>query len=129
MGIEKLSDTQVAIIAEISRAFDRLGAERGIFAALHSWGDTMSDLEVLQMLKEQNNSVGEHHLERELDGANNMMCFLVDDIEISHYLMSYINNKGNMEDWQESLCINAAFVIDELRSEVKRLRSLNLNTD
>ena len=64
-------------------------------------------------------------LQRELDGANNMMCFLVDDIEISHYLMSYINNKGNMEDWQESLCINAAFVIDELRSEVKRLRSRN----
>ena len=54
MIIEKLSDTQVAIIAEISRAFDRLGAERGIFVALHSWGDTMSDLEVLQMLKEQN---------------------------------------------------------------------------
>ncbi len=65
------------------------------------------------------------HLTQELDGANNMMCFLVDDIEISHYLMSYINNKGNMEDWQESLCINAAFVIGELRSEVKRLRSLN----
>ena len=76
-------------------------------------------------MRNENNSVGEHHLERELDGANNMMCFLVDDIEISHYLMSYINNKGNMEDWQESLCINAAFVIDELRSEVKRLRSLN----
>jgi len=54
MIIEKLSDTQVAIIAEISRAFDRLGAERGIFVALHSWGDTMPDLEVLQMLKEQN---------------------------------------------------------------------------
>ena len=54
MGIEKLSETQIAIIAEISRAFDRLGAERGIFVALHSWGDTMSDLEVLQMLKEQN---------------------------------------------------------------------------
>ena len=76
-------------------------------------------------MSQNNNSVGEHHLERELDGANNMMCFLVDDIEISHYLVSYINNKGNMEDWQESLCINAAFVIDELRSEVKRLRSLN----
>ena len=54
MEIKKLSDTQVAIIAEISRAFDRLGAERGIFVALHSWGDTMPDLEVLQMLKEQN---------------------------------------------------------------------------
>jgi len=67
------------------------------------------------------------HLTQELDGTNNMMCFLVDDIEISHYLMSYINNKGNMEDWQESLCVNAAFVIDELRSEVKRLRRLNTN--
>ena len=63
-------------------------------------------------------------LQRELDGANNMMCFWVDDTEISHYLMSHINDKGNMEDWQESLCVNAAFVIDELRSEVKRLRSL-----
>ena len=66
-------------------------------------------------------------LQRELDGTNNMMFFLVDDIEISHYLMSYINNNGNMHDWQESLCVNAAFVIDELRSEVKRLRSLNTN--
>ena len=54
MIIEKLSETQIAIIDEISRAFDRLGAERGIFVALHSWGDTMPDLEVLQMLKEQN---------------------------------------------------------------------------
>jgi len=67
------------------------------------------------------------HLTQELDGTNNMMCFLVDDIEISHYLMSYINNNGNMHDWQESLCVNAAFVIDELRSEVKRLRRLNTN--
>ena len=65
------------------------------------------------------------HLSVELDGANNMMCFWVDDTEISHYLMSHINDKGNMEDWQESLCVNAAFVIDELRSEVKRLRSRN----
>ena len=63
------------------------------------------------------------HLSGELDGANNMMCFLVDDIEISHYLMSYINNKGNMEDWQESLCVDAAVLIDKLRDEVKRLRN------
>ena len=54
MGIEKLSETQIAIIDEISRAFDRLGAERGIFAALHSWGDTMPDFDILEMLKEQN---------------------------------------------------------------------------
>ena len=38
MIIEKLSETQIAIIDEISRAFDRLGAERGIFVAIHSWG-------------------------------------------------------------------------------------------
>ena len=66
MGIEKLSETQIAIIDEISRAFDRLGAERGIFAALHSWGDTMPDLEVLQMLKEQN----QQRLTTQLRGAN-----------------------------------------------------------
>ena len=66
MIIEKLSETQIAIIDEISRAFDRLGAERGIFAALHSWGDTMPDLEVLQMLKEQN----QQRLTTQLRGAN-----------------------------------------------------------
>ena len=54
MIIEKLSETQVAIIAEISRAFDRLGAERGIFVALHSWGDTMPDFDILEMLRKQN---------------------------------------------------------------------------
>ena len=54
MEIKKLSDTQVEIIAEISRAFDRLRAERGIFVAIHSWGDTMPDLDVLEMLREQN---------------------------------------------------------------------------
>ena len=54
MGIEKLSETQIAIIDEISRAFDRLGAERGIFAALHSWGDTMPDFDILEMLRKQN---------------------------------------------------------------------------
>ena len=73
----------------------------------------------------QNNSVGEHHLERELDGANNMMCFLVDDTEISHYLMSHINDNGNLTVEQKIACIDASFVIDELRDEVKRLRSLN----
>ncbi len=54
MIIEKLSETQIAIIDEISRAFDRLGAERGIFVALHSWGDTMPDFDILEMLRKQN---------------------------------------------------------------------------
>ncbi len=41
MGIEKLSETQIAIIDEISRAFDRLGAERGIFAAHSLLGEIL----------------------------------------------------------------------------------------
>ena len=65
------------------------------------------------------------HLSVELDGANNMMCFWVDDTEISHYLMSHINDKGNLTVEQKIACIDASFVIDELRDEVKRLRSLN----
>ena len=63
-------------------------------------------------------------LNNELDVVNNnMMCFWRDDIEISHYLMSHINDKGNMESWQESLCVDAAILIDKLRDEVKRLRN------
>lgn len=54
MNIESLNPTQHEIVKELSRAFDRLGAERGIFAALHSWGDTQPESEVLQMLREQN---------------------------------------------------------------------------
>ena len=75
-------------------------------------------------MSQDNNSVGEHHLERELDGANNMMCFWVDDTEISHYLMSHINDNGNLTVEQKIACIDASFVIDELRSEVKRLKNL-----
>jgi len=56
MDIEKLTPNQIAIVYEISRAFDRLGAERGIFAALHSWGDTLPEAEVWRMLKELNDS-------------------------------------------------------------------------
>lgn len=54
MNIEKLTPSQLAIIHELSRTFDRLGAERGIFAALHSWGDTLPESEVLKMLQEMN---------------------------------------------------------------------------
>ncbi len=50
--IPKFTDTQYLIIQEIIRHFDRLGAEFGIFVALGSWGDTLPDEEILQMLKE-----------------------------------------------------------------------------
>lgn len=48
--IEKLSPTQYAIIKELSKAFERLGAERGVFAALNSWGDTLPEVDVLTLL-------------------------------------------------------------------------------
>ncbi len=57
MNIQTLTPIQLEIISEISRAFDRLGAEVGIFAALHSWGDTMPEEQVLQMLREQNDQM------------------------------------------------------------------------
>lgn len=52
--MSKFNPIQCSIISEISRCFDRLEAERGIFAALHSWGDTLPDQEILQMFKELN---------------------------------------------------------------------------
>ncbi len=54
MEMTKFTPIQIEIISEISRAFDRLGAERGIFIALHSWGDTLPDEEILKMFKELN---------------------------------------------------------------------------
>jgi hypothetical protein len=57
MHIEKLTPMQSKIRDEISRNFVRLGAERGVFAAIHSWGDTMPEDEVLQMLKEMNEPI------------------------------------------------------------------------
>ena len=64
------------------------------------------------------------HLSEELDGANNMMCFWVDDTEISHYLRSHINDQDNLTVEQKLACIDASFVIDELRDEVTRLKNL-----
>ena len=54
MEIEKLSPMGYEIVQEISKVLDRLGAERGVFAAIHSWGDTLPEGEVLQLLKGQN---------------------------------------------------------------------------
>jgi aryl-alcohol dehydrogenase-like predicted oxidoreductase len=54
MNIEELTPMQSKIRDAISKNFQRLGAERGVFAAIHSWGDTMPEDEVLQMLEEMN---------------------------------------------------------------------------
>jgi len=52
--IEKLSPTGYEIVKEISTTLERLGAARGVFAAIHSWGDTMPEVEVLKMLQGMN---------------------------------------------------------------------------
>ena len=62
-------------------------------------------------------------LNAELDVANNnMMCFWVNDTEINHYLRMHINDQENLTYEQKHACIDASFVIDELRREVVRLR-------
>src|SRR5579871_4196809 len=61
MDIQPLTPIQFQIVKEISRAFERLGAEVGVFSALHSWGDTMPEDQVLKMLKEQNDAMLEEH--------------------------------------------------------------------
>ncbi len=42
------------IRSEIYRSFERLGADRKLLATIGSWGDTLKDEEVLQLLKEWN---------------------------------------------------------------------------
>lgn len=62
-------------------------------------------------------------LNAELDVVNNnMMCFWINNTEISHYLMAHINDQDNLTYEQKHACIDASFVIDELRSEVVNLR-------
>jgi hypothetical protein len=63
-------------------------------------------------------------LNAELDVVNNnMMCFWINNTEISHYLMAHINDQDNLTVEQKLACIDASFVIDELRDEVKKLRN------
>lgn len=66
MSITRFSEEQQAIIAEISRAFQALGGEKevGFFAALHSWGDTLPDGEILSMLREYNEKLSTKQAEK-----------------------------------------------------------------
>jgi len=62
-------------------------------------------------------------LNRELDTIEDgLMCVFVDNTEISHYLMGHINDIGNLEPWQKTVCTVGAVTIDGLRDEIKRLR-------
>jgi hypothetical protein len=52
--ITKYSQTQYDIFDEISTALINLGATSGLITCISSLGDTMSDEDVLQMLKDWN---------------------------------------------------------------------------
>lgn len=54
MTVEKLNETQYAIIRELQKAVADLSGDIGIQAALGSWGDTLPEADVLQMLRDYN---------------------------------------------------------------------------
>ena len=45
---------EMEIRTEIYRAFELLGADRELLAAVGSWGDTLDDAEILSSLKKWN---------------------------------------------------------------------------
>jgi hypothetical protein len=54
MFIEKLNDTQNAIVVELYSAVKKLGGKSDILCILGSWGDTLPEHQILKMLREWN---------------------------------------------------------------------------
>lgn len=54
MVIVKLTDTQYEILGELIKAMSALGASGGLLAIVGSWGDTLPEIEILEMLKDWN---------------------------------------------------------------------------
>jgi len=54
MNIEKLNHTQYKIVEQIIGAIDILGGKNDLTTPLCSWGDTLPEKDVLQMLTEWN---------------------------------------------------------------------------
>lgn len=50
--ISKLTSTQYEIIQEIAKAINSLGGKSGLISPIVSWGDTLTDNEVLEQLKD-----------------------------------------------------------------------------
>jgi hypothetical protein len=46
-----LDSTGLRITREIYRALEALGADPGLLASVGSWGDTLDDAEILEMLQ------------------------------------------------------------------------------
>ena len=49
-----LDETGLLIVREIYRACEMLGADPGLLSAIGSWGDTLDDTDILEMLKSWN---------------------------------------------------------------------------
>lgn len=54
MDIEKLTDTQYEILGELANALSALGASGGLLSIVGSWGDTLPEAEILEMLRDWN---------------------------------------------------------------------------
>ena len=51
---DKLTETQGMIVSQLCHAVRDLGGDQGLLSILGSWGDTLPDAEILQMLTEYN---------------------------------------------------------------------------
>lgn len=54
--MERLTQTQYAIIGEIARALESLGAPPKLLGAVQSWGDTLEEEAVLDLLQTWNST-------------------------------------------------------------------------
>jgi len=52
--MNEMTETQLKIISQIYKAFEKLGAESDILAMVGSWGDTLPDDEILEMFRQHN---------------------------------------------------------------------------
>lgn len=75
---------------------------------------------------EQNNAQADgltSRLTQELEPSeNNVMCHWIGDTELSHYLMSHINDDENLTQEQSLACSTGGLIIYQLRKEVVELR-------
>ena len=70
---------------------------------------------------------GLSHLTAELGTTSDeldLMAVFVEDTEISHYLMGHINDIGNLQPWQRTVCTVGAVTIDRLRDRVRKLQAV-----
>lgn len=81
MFIETLSTTQYKIVEQIIEAIDILGGKNDLTTPLCSWGDTLPEREVLEMLKLwnersriSNQPQGPHRRYTYLDASDSRTC-------------------------------------------------------